>query len=157
VGTALTKLARGERGKILLDGVCTILLQQKKKITIEQAGEVGGQKGSGWDDKDYIVRWSTEEHQDPEDWDQLNGVAPFIILGHELIHALHTLTNSTNYGYDSKTNIAIEEARTVGLGPWKDDALTENGLRAEWKVRPRTTFQGVGPDRLLKGTKYHGM
>src|SRR5262249_9723424 len=105
----------------------------------------------------FLVKWSPKEHNDKEDWDQLNGVPPFIILGHELIHALHTLTNTSDYKYDPKTNNAIEEARTIGLGPWKDDQLTENGLRDEWKVKLRTTFQGVWAYRLLKGTKYAGL
>src|SRR5262249_11665764 len=113
VGTALTKLRNGERGRILLESVCDLLINQKKKITIEPAAELGGQLGSGWDANAFLVKWSPKEHNDKEDWDQLNGVPPFIILGHELIHALHTLTNTSDYKYDPKTNNAIEEARTI--------------------------------------------
>lgn len=157
---ALQLLKTKPRGKMLIDGICETLKQTNKEIRIDPAEGVGGQAGSGWDPIDFLIKWSTSQHNDPENWDQLNGVPPFIILGHELVHALHTITGTANYKdkggkvYDRHTSNAIEETRTVGLGPWADDPLTENGLREEWNIGRRQTFQGVGPDRLLKGTNY---
>ncbi|MFK8017510.1 MAG: M91 family zinc metallopeptidase [Gammaproteobacteria bacterium] len=154
---SLVKLKSGKnnRGKILVEGVSDLLVKAKRQVTIEPSTEFGGQGGSGWDEKTLVIRWcATAQESTTEDWDQLRGIPPFIILGHELIHALHTLTASTNYGHDRLTNNAIEETRTIGLGPWKDDSLTENGLRSEWGLKPRETFQGVGASKLLTGTKY---
>lgn len=157
---ALLTLRSGKKGtgKMLLEGVSSLLADGKRKVTIEPSPEFGGQGGSGWDAENLVIRWCATARVDSKgDWDQLNGIPAFIILGHELIHALHTLGGSTNYGEERLSTNAIEETRTIGLGPWKDDVLTENGLRSEWGLRLRETFQGVGPDRLLIGTKYLGL
>ncbi|PPQ28717.1 M91 family zinc metallopeptidase [Rhodopila globiformis] len=152
---AILKLNSKPRGKALLKEIVLWLSKLKSSITIEAASGFDGQNGSGWDGATKVVRWSplprTNESADP---DQLNGIPPFIILGHELAHALHTLQGTDNYGAGIRDDVAIEEARTIGLGPWANDNLTENGLREEWNYKPRTTFQEVGADRLLKGTKY---
>lgn len=56
-----------------------------------------------------------------------------LLLGHELIHGLHCLKGTMK---DRSIDIAgkstsEEEAQTFGLGPYKDDLLTENKLRGE--------------------------
>ncbi len=156
VRAALLALRSGKQGngKTLVDGIASLLLTTNRKITIEPAKEFGGQEGSGWDGAS-LLRWCPDEMPNTgDDWDQLNGIPAFIILGHELIHAMHTLRKDNRYGKGYSNDIAIEEARTIGLGPWKDSALTENGLRQEWGLKPRTTFQGATAERLLTGTGY---
>jgi hypothetical protein len=151
---AILRLASKDRGNCVLTLVCKKLFEKNRAICIEPATDFMGQTGSGWSEKSFVIRWSPKEYDDAEDWDQLYKVPPFIILGHELVHAMHTLTDGSDYGYDARTNIAVEEARTIGLGPWSGDALTEKGLRQEWGVRPRTSFQGATAKKLLIGTKY---
>jgi hypothetical protein len=162
---ALLKLNSKPRGKALLKEIILWLSELNKpkpdgskpniSITIEAAAGFDGQNGSGWDGATKVVRWSPVPRTDvSEDPDQLNGIPPFIILGHELTHALHTLQGTDSYGAGIRDDVAIEEARTIGLGPWAKDDLTENGLREEWKYKLRATFQEVGVDRLLEGTQY---
>lgn len=72
----------------------------------------------------------------------------YISLGHELIHCLHYLTAdcyrkindvvTLDPGKDS--GLAEEEARTVGLGPYKDEALSENAIRAAFGEPKRTEY-----------------
>jgi hypothetical protein len=152
---ALLKLNGKARGKTLLKEIVVWLSQKNSHITIEVADGFDGQNGSGWDGGAKVMRWSPAgriaESADP---DQLNGIPPFIILGHELCHCLHTLQGTDSYGYAKFDDIAIEEARTIGLGPWATDGLSENGLREEWKYKLRTTFQDADAGRLLQRTKY---
>jgi hypothetical protein len=158
--SALLKIRSGRsgRGKILLDGISDLLAKAGHKITLEPAAGFDGQNGPGWAEDAYLLRWNpTAQPATIEDEDQLNGIPTFIILGHELVHALHSLTGSTKYTGNFSDDKAIEECRTIGLGPWKDDALTENGLRSEWDLKLRTTFSGSSADRLLRGTKYAGL
>jgi hypothetical protein len=151
---ALLKLNSKPRGKTLLKDI-TQWLKSESSITIEAATGFEGQNGSGWNSATRVVRWSPAPRADESgDPDQLNGIPPFIILGHELAHVLHTLQKTDSYGAGIRDDVAIEEARTIGLGPWAKDDLSENGLREEWKYKLRTTFQAAGVDRLLKGTKY---
>lgn len=152
---ALLKLKSKDRGKRLIELICTLCAERKVQIIIEAASGFDGQTGPGWSEADNLVRWNTENQPNqPGDEDQLNGIPTFIILGHELVHALHSLMGSTKYTDNFSDDKAIEECRTIGIGPWSVEPLTENGLRDEWKLRKRETFSGSTPARLLKGTKY---
>jgi hypothetical protein len=158
VRAALLKIGQRERGKKLLEGIIQLTGQAGRGITIEPAEGFDGQNGPGWAEDAHLLRWNPiAQPATSEDEDQLNGIPTFIILGHELVHALHSLQGSTKYTGKSSDDKAIEECRTIGLGPWKNDALTENGLRSEWGLEARTTFSGAAVDRLLKGTKYAGL
>jgi hypothetical protein len=152
--SALTQLRSRGNGKALLELICEQLKNNKQTITIELASRLSGQEGSGWDEKTNVLRFCPEVFKTAEDEDQLNDIPAFIILGHELIHAYHSLCGSSDYGEGYHGNKAIEEARTIGLGPWANDPLTENGLRKEWGLRPRVTFGGSLPTKFLKYTKF---
>jgi Effector protein len=152
---ALLLLRSRPLGKQLVDGLSKLLLGDSRSIVIEPAAGFEGQNGPGWSEELRLVRWNTAETpRSSDDFDQMNDIPAFIILGHELVHALHSASGSTDYAGNFSDNKAIEEAMTVGLGPWKDNGLTENGLRSEWKLKARTTFSGVTADRLLRGTKF---
>jgi hypothetical protein len=59
---------------------------------------------------------------------------PFITLGHELIHATHGLA-----GVKDEIQ-SEEEARTVGIDKYADEALSENALRLECKLPQRKAY-----------------
>ena len=59
---------------------------------------------------------------------------PYITLGHELIHALHFLTGT--YSGDVKS----EEYVTVGIKGYQAQEFTENKLRMEAGLKPRTKY-----------------
>jgi hypothetical protein len=74
---------------------------------------------------------------------------PIVGLAHELIHCLHFMRaecgRRIRLGEDlmKDTAIAEEEARTVGLGPFKVDPpepLTENGIRKALGLALRTEY-----------------
>lgn len=60
---------------------------------------------------------------------------PVITLGHELIHALHNAQGVNLRQHDHRAIDAgtdnHEEARTIGLGAYAREAITDNALRAE--------------------------
>ncbi|MBR0681010.1 hypothetical protein GXW74_10970 [Roseomonas eburnea] len=154
---ALLELASGPmgRGRMIIDGVSAALGSRGHAITIEPATDFDGQAGSGWSDELLLVRWNPEPMPvSGDDFDQLDGIPAFIILGHELIHAMHSLTGMVTRTRNRWDDKAVEEARTIGLGPWEGEPLTENGLRDEWGLRPRRTFTGSEAKQFLKGTGY---
>jgi hypothetical protein len=59
---------------------------------------------------------------------------PFVALAHELIHAIHSLKG------EKEAVIANEEARTVGLGQYANERISENALRAEAGLALRTVY-----------------
>ena len=76
----------------------------------------------------------------------------YIALGHELIHALHVISGDVVKEYSWKTDGAIiEEARTVGLGPYASKRITENALRKEWGLAQRTYYGSPGDCDNLPG------
>lgn len=81
---------------------------------------------------DALVMWNPDFR--PEGFPQP------LIMGHELLHALHAHKGELDMqpkaeGRDA--GIAQEELRTTGLPGFNDAPITENKLRAEWnKVHP---------------------
>ena len=70
-------------------------------------------------------------------------VPPPVTLGHELIHAIHSLSGTRKSGRSimiDKISTSEEEAFTVGLGPFKDEKYTENKLRAEYGLPERLSY-----------------
>jgi hypothetical protein len=61
----------------------------------------------------------------------------FIGLAHELIHAMHNLHG------DASANTQTEEHRTVGIGLFAGEAISENTIRAEHGVPLRIAYTGV--------------
>jgi hypothetical protein len=56
----------------------------------------------------------------------------YIALAHELIHALHGLSGDLLEEYSWETQGALrEEARTVGIGPYCQQRISENAIRKE--------------------------
>lgn len=70
-------------------------------------------------------------------------VPPPVTLGHELIHALHTLKGKNKSGRYIKVDgkdTPDEEAYTVGLGPYKSKKHTENNLRQDFGLPERLSY-----------------
>lgn len=59
---------------------------------------------------------------------------PEVGLGHELIHALHYARKTRESRY------LREEWKTIGLGQFAQDSLTENALRKEYNLEPRPEY-----------------
>jgi hypothetical protein len=73
------------------------------------------------------------------------GTPTFVALAHELVHALHVISGDVVKEYNWATDGAIiEEARTVGIGPYKNMTYTENAIRKEWGLRERTYYAVPG-------------
>jgi hypothetical protein len=66
----------------------------------------------------------------------------WIVLAHELIHALHYLTGTKQAGESDHLGKSVlnEELQTVGLGKFAGGGITENSLRAEAKLKPRLQY-----------------
>jgi len=64
------------------------------------------------------------------------------LLAHELLHALHAMWSQVSPRRFENPDLAPthEEARTVGLGPYADEWLTENRIRLELGLPPRTKY-----------------
>lgn len=70
-------------------------------------------------------------------------VPPPVTLGHELIHALHTLKGKNKSGRSIEIDGAKtpeEEAYTVGLGQYKNKKHTENHLRMDFGLPERLSY-----------------
>jgi hypothetical protein len=71
-------------------------------------------------------------------------IPAFIVLGHELIHAYHSLKGikkprNQEVTIDGK-KIVAEEAWTTGLGDLANGDFSENKLRKEWGFPPRDSY-----------------
>jgi hypothetical protein len=58
---------------------------------------------------------------------------PYIVLAHELIHSLHCLSGN-------RTENPDEDSRTIGLGKWVNEALSENAIRTQYRLPLRSQF-----------------
>lgn len=89
---------------------------------------------------------------------ELRNVPSFIALAHELVHALHYMRRQVfSGGLDPKTPAFkrandLEEARTVGLGPFAGERLCENAIRHEHGIARRETYDGESLDELAGPT-----
>lgn len=57
---------------------------------------------------------------------------PAVALGHELVHAYFSHLGVQPGEEFSHFSTVLFEYRCVGLGPWNNDALSENALRTQW-------------------------
>jgi hypothetical protein len=57
---------------------------------------------------------------------------PAIALGHELIHAYFSLQGIQPGVELNHFSTVLFEFKCVGLGPWDEEKLSENGLRKQW-------------------------
>lgn len=87
------------------------------------------------------VGTSSAAYYDPnDDFTEIVGIntPAHIALGHELIHCLHFMSGDTNRHTTDRefdpgdSYIKHEEARTIGLGIYAGNRISENALRAEW-------------------------
>lgn len=81
---------------------------------------------------------------DPRICQYADGSPSWIVLAHELIHALHRFQGTRKpkdrtMWHDNK-EVQLEELETVGLGPFMNDALTENALRKEAGLAARFQY-----------------
>ncbi|MBL8900915.1 MAG: hypothetical protein JNM84_25000 [Planctomycetes bacterium] len=65
---------------------------------------------------------------------------PYIALGHELIHALHSLSGDMYTDSNGDIDVMHEEARTCGIGPYSGQRISENALRKEHGLTPPRTY-----------------
>ncbi|MBL4848751.1 MAG: hypothetical protein JKY65_24790 [Planctomycetes bacterium] len=66
---------------------------------------------------------------------EIEGFSPPVIIGHELIHALHIHRGEANLDLQTEgdnTGTMFEELRTIGTDGYERETLTENALRREW-------------------------
>jgi hypothetical protein len=81
-----------------------------------------------------------------------------LILGHELIHALHFALGEALTGDGTIPGIPAEEQLTTGTGLYEDEALTENALRTEFNaidsqqyLAQRTTYAELPGAQARRG------
>lgn len=76
----------------------------------------------------------------------------FIALAHELVHALHSLSGDFLKPYSwADDGALIEEARTVGIGPFAKTRICENTIRKEHGLPLRTYYSTPGDADTLTG------
>jgi hypothetical protein len=143
-------------GLLLLDGIneCAIdyqaigfkiaILRASNKVDLNHAdaitrweggnvtrmtNEINGRDGTG---TTSAIFYNPNVYQTP-DGDR----PPFIGLAHELIHAYHNLIG------DTPATRHEDEFRVAGLEPYEDETITENKIRAEHNIPPRTQYSGI--------------
>ena len=62
----------------------------------------------------------------------------WLVLAHELIHALHYFQGTVGQG--ESEGVRVEEMITVGLGNFVNGEINENRLRAEANLEPRLSY-----------------
>ncbi len=76
---------------------------------------------------------------------------PTVILGHELIHALHSARGEDLYYVkftrDGGKTENHEEARTIGIPPYENEAITDNKIGCDLGYRPRTEHETSCPQK----------
>jgi hypothetical protein len=89
---------------------------------------------------------SDAEIQFNPSWDPVED-SPSLILGHELIHAMHInqgkLDLTPRPAGDPEEGIREEELKTVGLPPHQGLKLTDGNLRREWNFRHPKDLMGL--------------
>lgn len=140
----LYKLSTTEAGKKLLERIDT----SKKDVTVQQDRSPGGGGASG-NAGDTVISYDDGFLGSAVD-DQGNDISDpaTIVLGHELVHAMHN-AEGTNAGKGpdpngpaSEPKIQSEEAKTIGTGSWNGTSPTENALRAELGLARRDNHDG---------------
>lgn len=96
-----------------------------------------------------VVTWN---HKDQG----LDGRPAFVALAHELVHAFHYILGNcyraaTGMVSDGQDNgIMEEEMRTVGILKYKNETPSENAIRGEHGINPRTEY---GPNISFANVK----
>lgn len=108
-----------------------------------------------WDSQNGVGTGSTVKYNPDvaiwmydDKWNEI-GSPPQLVLGHELIHALHN-SDGTNQGTDpdpnapaSEPTIPKEEAYTIGTGSWDGTSPTENSMRSDLGLPRRDNHYGT--------------
>jgi hypothetical protein len=104
-----------------------------------------------------VVRFNPEQGRDyasDADVGRADARLAFVDLGHELIHASHFL-HGASYGTplgdsrrDRNSAAAEEELRTTGAGPWRDEPVSDNGIRRDLGLAQRLGHGGNRGERL---------
>lgn len=76
---------------------------------------------------------------------------PAIALGHELIHGYWSLKGKQPGEELSHYSTVLFEYKCVGLGPWNEHGLSENGLRKDWGKVALSAFDA--PNRKAPGKR----
>jgi hypothetical protein len=78
------------------------------------------------------IRWNPNQFSTPD-----GHRPPFIGLAHELIHALRNLRG------DTPVMVEDDERDVTGLRLSQGNAITENAIRADHGIAPRTRYSGI--------------
>lgn len=88
-------------------------------------------------------------------------VRPDIVLMHELVHALHHVTGTRCQGpvgssavHEDDRDTSCEEYLTVGMGPYRDLAISEQAYRAERQQLAGTAAELPGDAGMAPRTRY---
>jgi hypothetical protein len=89
-----------------------------------------------------VVRYDPDDKGSGEE----AGRPSFIALAHEMVHAYHFVNGlcarQPTGGTSGDQGGAEEEMRAVGARAYKDDPPSENWIRDEWSLPPRTSYSG---------------
>lgn len=125
---AIRRLGATRTGAALLDE----LSRAGRLVTVRPGSQdLAGAVIQPLGDGDSLVLWDPEHERE--------GFPPHVILYHELVHALHEARGGRLPG-------EAEEEKTAGLGPFAGYPLSENALRRELGLKPRTSTGGTGFD-----------
>jgi hypothetical protein len=80
------------------------------------------------------IRWNPNQYNTPD-----GHRPPFIGLAHELIHALRNLRGET------PEMVEDDEHDVTGLRRSQGNAITENAIRSDHGIAPRTRYSGIQP------------
>lgn len=84
-----------------------------------------------------MIRWNPGKYDSPD-----GHRPPFIGLAHELIHALRSLKGATAVYAEA------DERAVTGLHPYPAGPITENAIRADHGIAPRSRYSGLQPGAL---------
>jgi hypothetical protein len=164
--TALQKIKQGTSGKKLLDDISHYSSGGKRTVTIRDAGSRGpintrsvpgssSSSGGGfWPfaksrASSASTQWSPDQGMPIESNGEVrlsgNPEESFVCLGHELVHAKNIMRGTDEGSRGSRTDpstpAGIEEWRAIGLGDYYNRSPSENSIRAEHGLPPRTNSE----------------
>ncbi|TCK35255.1 NleD-like pathogen effector protein (putative zinc metallopeptidase) [Paraburkholderia sp. BL8N3] len=84
-----------------------------------------------------MIRWNPSKYDSPD-----GHRPPFIGLAHELIHAMRSLKGETAVYAEA------DELAVTGLRPYPAGPITENAIRADHGIAPRSRYSGLQPGAL---------
>jgi hypothetical protein len=85
-----------------------------------------------------VRNWAANTIGVPQIWNSMNDRPPAIGLAHELVHAYHNQRGAQPGRELGDGTTTLFELLCVGLGPWANELISENAIRAQWP--PQANF-----------------